>query len=119
MIHFNKFVLLRPLQQGSGRWIVEEPLVYISDAGSLYTVPQGFITDLASIPRFLWSIWPPFGRYASAATLHDYFCESDWISRKDGDKVFLEAMKYSNVPVWKRYIIYWGVRLFAITNHII
>ena len=118
MVHFNKFVLLRPVQGGKGKWVVEEPLVYISDGGSYYTVPLGFVTDLASIPRILWSVWPPFGRYSSAATLHDYLCEVDWVSRYAGDRVFLEAMKYSNVPVFKRWCIYLAVRMYALVNRI-
>ena len=117
-MYFVDFVLLRPVQRGNGRWMVEEPLVYLSDAGSGYTVPQGFITDLASIPRFLWTVWPPFGKYTSAAVLHDYLCESAWISRKDGDKIFLEAMEHSDVPALKRWCIYLAVRLYAVIGRI-
>ena len=41
--------------------------------GELQTViPKGFITDFASVPRWLWSILPPHGKMANAAILHDY-----------------------------------------------
>ncbi len=37
-------------------------------------VPKGFVTDFASIPRALWVILHPTGRYGSAAIIHDYIC---------------------------------------------
>lgn len=42
--------------KGSGRWI---------------DVPIGRITDMASVPRFLWSVLPTTGRYARGAAVHD------------------------------------------------
>lgn len=35
-------------------------------------IPAGYITDFASVPRWLWSILPPHGRMANAAMVHDY-----------------------------------------------
>lgn len=114
----NGGVILKPIQNGTGEWSVFQDMPYEASFGTVYTVPRGFATDLASIPRFIWPIFPPFGKYTSAAVLHDYFCESDWISRADGDRLFLEAMAASNVPRWKRYLIYWAVRAYAIVMRI-
>src|SRR5262245_55189884 len=36
------------------------------------TVPVGFVTDFASIPRIFWSALPPDGRYTYPAIVHDY-----------------------------------------------
>ena len=33
------------------------------------TVPKFFTTDFASVPRILWSIFPPVGNYSSAALI--------------------------------------------------
>lgn len=118
MTHFLKFALLRPLQAGGGRWQLEEPLVYSADDDKIYIVPKGFRTDLASIPKLLWAIWPPFGRYTSAAVLHDYLCENAEVSRYKGDCLFLEAMGWSNVPKFKRWTIFFAVRVFAIIMRI-
>lgn len=112
------WAVLVPLQDGSGKWRLFKDLIFESKFGTVYTVPKGFTTDLASIPRFLWPVFPPFGKYDSAAILHDWFCEHNWISRYDGDRLFLEAMSVSNVPRWKRYLIYWAVRAYAIVMRI-
>lgn len=79
-------------------------------------VPAGFITDFASVPRILWSIIPPTGRYTKAAVLHDYLYVTKGdhnFSRKYCDKLFLEAMKVLKVKKWKRIIMYLAVRAFG------
>lgn len=37
-----------------------------------YLIPQGFVTDGASVPRVLWSMIPPLGPIRYAAFLHDF-----------------------------------------------
>ena len=39
------------------------------------SIPKGFKTDGASIPRIFWSIYPPYkSEYFSACVIHDYLC---------------------------------------------
>lgn len=54
-------------------WTVDRDLVW-RDADQHWTVivPAGFRTDFASVPRGLWNVFPPVGKYAPAAVLHDY-----------------------------------------------
>lgn len=114
MSGFKKWAVTSRLHDGSGKFKLMLDLTYTTLVGTVYTVPRGFQTDFASTPRILWSIFPPHGLYLSAAILHDYFCESDWISRKDGDDLFLEAMGQSHVGKITKILIYGAVRLFAI-----
>ena len=99
------------------KFILKRDLMYRTLAGSVYVVPKGTISDLGSIPRVLWVILPSH-EYPSAFILHDYFCYQDWISRKDGDLLFLEALKASNATNWKAYIMYCGVRAYAVVRRI-
>lgn len=95
-------------------WVLAEELTYFSDIYKIITIPKGFKTDLTSVPRVLWSFFPPDGIYLEAAVLHDYLyskqCALD-ICRKQADKLFLKAMRLLKVTAWKRYMIYYGVRL--------
>ncbi|WP_442908701.1 DUF1353 domain-containing protein, partial [Hydrogenovibrio sp. 3SP14C1] len=34
-------------------------------------VPEGFISDGATVPRIFWPIFPPIGRYLKATLVHD------------------------------------------------
>lgn len=76
-------------------------------------VPVGYITDLASVPRALWSIFPPHGRYAKAAIVHDFLYANAIGDKAFADDVFLEAMTVLDVPRWRRLLMYWAVRLFG------
>lgn len=78
-------------------------------------VPKGFITDFASTPTFLYSIFPPVGIYNKAAIMHDYlydkYCAYQNISRRKADLFFLQAMKVLKVPLVKRLLMYIAVRI--------
>lgn len=95
----------------SGEWILKEKLTYVTEAGEIITVPEGFVTDLASIPRaFHWLI-PVNGKHRSAAIIHDYLYVVKDRSRSEADAIFLEAMKSSGVRWSQRRVMYLAVRL--------
>ncbi len=97
-------------------WRVISPFEYhIGEIGSgqVITVPVGVITDLASVPRLLWTIFPPLGKYSKAAILHDYLYDQAIGTKEWADKIFLEAMEVLGVPKWRRILMYWAVRLFG------
>lgn len=73
-------------------------------------VPTGFLTDFASVPRPLWAIFPPFGRYSRAAVWHDYRYQFGGCSRAQADGEFLAIMKHLGVPRRQRWPMYLGVR---------
>ena len=110
---FKEWAILQRTHDGTGRWRLVKELEYHSDDGGVIIVPRGFLTDLASTPRILWPVFPPYDTYASAAVMHDHLYNIKDRPRKKCDRLFLEAMSHSNVPIWKRYLIYWAVRLFG------
>ena len=98
----------------SGRlWEVEKDFTYVIGKKNFVKVPKGFITDLASIPRVFWSIFPPDGNYTQAAVLHDYLYQMNLFIRKECDGIFLQAMKILKVPLWKRSVMYSALRMFG------
>lgn len=97
-------------------------------------VPKGFITDIASIPRWVWSAFDmlPDGLYRNAAVIHDagymwqgkfpqgWFQElvnGQWVNvvavwRKDDiDRLFLRIMKACGVGRVTRYEMYYAVKI--------
>lgn len=116
MSSFTSPLKIEPANEEMTKWRLIEPFEFYIDepAGRIYyKVPVGFITDFASVPRIFWSILPPWGRYGKAAVLHDFLYKTKSVSREKADRIFLEAMKVLKVPAWKRYIMYWAVRLFG------
>jgi hypothetical protein len=79
-------------------------------------VPEGFITDGASIPQAFWNILSPFGEYFAAAVIHDflYSLASEYkFTRKEIDLIFKEAMYNDGVDWLTREIVYRAVQLFG------
>lgn len=103
-----------------GRWVLDAPLVYRSDVLivdenlGMITVPTGFQTDFASVPRVP-VFFTLFGdRAHREAVLHDYLYRIDAVPRAErsqADNVFLEAMAERGKGFMVRYSMYWGVRL--------
>jgi hypothetical protein len=78
-------------------------------------IPAGFVTDGASIPRFLWRIIDhPFqSDYIEVYVEHDYDYVVGKISRKEADQKMLDGLKAKGMGYFKRHMVYWGVRLFG------
>ena len=98
-----------------GKWKLLKPLVYESDIlKRAVTVPEGFITDFASVPRIP-VIYAMVGNCSHrAAVIHDYLYRINPIpevTRKIADAVFDEAMSVKAIPKWRRWMMWVGVRL--------
>jgi hypothetical protein len=96
-------------------WLLIEGFSYhteIMGIGNIY-VPAGFLTDFASIPRGLWNLFPPTGKYGKAAVIHDYLYRWTDVDRKTCDDIFMEGMEVLEVNWFSRRIIYRAVRLFG------
>jgi len=86
-------------------------------SATVISVPAGTVTDLASAPRLLWAIFPPHGRWAKAAIIHDYLYDQAIGRKADADRTFLEAMTVLGVSRFTRTAMYWAVRLFGRGNY--
>ena len=128
-------------------WTLDTPLKFDSDTLSdegrdllkycgvrvtnknVVSVPKGYITDLASVPRFCWAFIAPFD-VARAAVVHDILYEKINTAyknekiltkhdrekyRKVADDVFKEGMESAvpPVPKWKIWAAYNAVRVFG------
>ena len=94
---------------------------YIGYQGSSnnISVPAGFITDFASIPRILWSVLPPNGKYTKAAVLHDYLYKNAIKNKQWADDVFYEAMLVLGVSKITAKLMYNAVKYFGRGNYVI
>lgn len=94
------------------------------------SIPKGFITDGATIPKLFWNILSPFGRFFKSCALHDYICLmaklhnneaptlKDGISiatkyRKIADTLLSLSMKKQGIALWRRLLIMANVRTYT------
>ena len=95
-------------------WTVHEPVSYQSDVlGITITIPNGYVTDGASIPKLFWNIVSPVGPYFFSAVFHDYGYRWQKFPRRKVDDAFLEGMWVLKCKVWQYVVIYLAVRLFG------
>ena len=98
-----------------------EPIYFLTDSISwrpnagqeayqAVTVPAGFVTDLASIPRIFWSLLRPDGDYAYAAIVHDYLYWTQMRSREEADHILKIAMEDFEIDALTVETIYTAVR---------
>lgn len=94
-----------------GQFILDSALIYQSDyLNSVITVPAGFQTDLASVPR-LPIVYMLIGdKTRQASVVHD-FLYGGIVSRKDADEVFYEAAVATGVPKWIMKSMWLGLRI--------
>ncbi|MDX0445187.1 DUF1353 domain-containing protein [Sinorhizobium medicae] len=74
-------------------------------------VPKGFVTDLASIPRPLWSVLPRQARYTYPAVVHDFLYWFQPCQREEADDVLRLAMEELDVPATASSTIFHAVRM--------
>ena len=92
------------------KWRLLAPLVYDSDILGLITVPAGFDTDLASIPRIARPLITGMGNDRKPAVIHDHLYSIRHLPRSEADAVFLEALECLRVPWIKRRAMWAAVR---------
>lgn len=109
-----------------GEWELTAPLIYQGRCDR-FTVPLGFKTDFASIPRIFSALIPKNGSHDAAAILHDFFYREkpqvfvctlaggrhihEPIDRKDADGLFRRIMKELGVNIVRRNLMYYAVRI--------
>jgi len=75
-----------------------------------YTIPADYVTNMASIPRIFWNIYPPSsGRYRKPAVLHDWMCSNNI---KNRDEIFRDYMLQEGCVLFNVYSFYYSVKLY-------
>lgn len=113
-VAFDSELLLTP--SDPSEWILFQPFkatVYVGKEVRHLVVPAGYITDLASIPK-----WTPVtrsflhGTARRAAVLHDYLYETQ-AGKEFADDVFMAAMKAEGVGWLARSLMFSAVHVFG------
>jgi hypothetical protein len=108
-----------------GRWVLGEQHAITLPDGRVLTLPAGYQTDLATVPRWFWWFVAPFELSIDAPLAHDVLCEFDgappreWLdpyrtyTRAEADKLFGDLMKRNRVRWYKRQPAYWLTRSYG------
>lgn len=102
-----------------------EPLMVQLPCGNYLAIEQGFVSDGASVPPWLWSIFPPYDNVVQTAyVVHDYLYEN-WEksglsaddARKHSDQVMLRlCLQYDTGKTLKHILFYLACRIRGVKN---
>lgn len=106
--------ILMPLSDTD--WVLHEDY-YVKSKHFSFVIPKGFVTDLASVPKVLWNLYPPFGLYTGAAVAHDYLYRTTKmkVTREQADELFKEQMLLAGVRSTQAQLMYLTVSAFGWT----
>lgn len=86
----------------------------IGNTNEKIVVPNGFVTDYASVPKIMWLFGlSPHEQYSRAAIIHDYLYWSQGCTREQADQLMFIAMKESKVGWLGRWLVYLAVNFFG------
>lgn len=75
------------------------------------TVPKGYITNGANIPRVFWWIFPPnLSDIMEAVVVHDYLCDLGEYER--ADEYFKELLNISDISTFSVFILHRSVTTY-------
>lgn len=97
---------------GRGTWQLLSDLVYQSDLlDRVITVPAGFVTDFASVPRIPVAYLLAGDEAHEEAVVHDWLYTTHLCDRATADGVFREAMGATGQAAWRSWLMWLGVRV--------
>lgn len=110
--HLTPTTLIDFRRLGNDKYeLLNDVTVFIAPATPII-IYKGFVTDFASIPNvFHFLIDKDDNAIAIASLVHDVLYRSEWVSRRTADAILLQLMKYRKAPLWKRAMVYLGVRM--------
>jgi hypothetical protein len=87
---------------------------FVIDSRS-FSIPKGFKTDLASIPKIAWPIMSPaHSSLIRPAIVHDWFYKMTCdYNRKQTDLIFYHMLLNDGISPFRACIMYYAVRLFG------
>jgi hypothetical protein len=97
-------------------WQLLAPLL-VAIGDSLIRVPNGFITDFASVPRIPLAFML-FGNIGHrAAVVHDYLYVTAQVSRKQADEILRDLLREEGAGSLRASLMYAGVRVGGASHY--
>lgn len=102
----------------SGRWLDDEHFELEKEfrwdsavLGARVIVPARYVTDFASVPRLPLAFLLVGNTAHVAAVGHDYLYATGIFTKALSDLAFRELMELTNIPAWRRVLLYQGVNV--------
>jgi len=96
-------------------WKIQQPLTVQLSNGEIINIPKGFVYDMSTVPKWLWSFVRPVNDGLFGYLVHDvlYINKVKGMTRKQADKEMLFWTSITNSNKFDNYLRYYIVRLLG------
>ena len=101
--------------KSSKYWKIQQPLTIMLSNRKVINIPKGFIYDMSTVPKWLWSFARPINDGLFGYLIHDalYIERAHNMTRKQADQEMLFWTNITNDNKFDNYLRYYIVRLFG------
>ena len=96
-------------------WKIQQPITIELSTGKIINIPKGFVYDMSTVPKWLWSFIRPVNDGLFGYLIHDslYVERAYRMTRKQCDKEMLFWTNITNDNKFDNYFRYYIVRLLG------
>lgn len=96
-------------------WKIQQPITVTLSNGKTINIPKGFVYDMSTVPKLLWSFVRPFNDGLFGYLVHDvlYVQRVSGMTRAQCDKEMLFWTNLTNDNKFDNYLRYLFVRAFG------
>lgn len=96
-------------------WKIQQPITVTLSNGKVINIPKGFVYDMSTVPKWLWSIVRPFNDGLFGYLVHDrlYVIRDHSMTRKQCDDEMLFWTNLTNDNKFDNKLRYIFVRAFG------
>ena len=96
-------------------WKIQQPITVKLSNGKVINIPKGFLYDMSTVPKSLWSFVRPFNDGLFGYLIHDvlYVQRTHGMTRAQCDKEMLFWTSITNKNKFDNYLRYAFVRLLG------
>jgi len=96
-------------------WKIQNPITVELSNGEVINIPKGFVYDMSTVPKWLWSFVRPFNDGLFGYLIHDrlYVIRDHKMTRKQVDKEMLFWTNITNDNKFDNKFRYYIVRLLG------
>jgi hypothetical protein len=101
--------------KSSKYWKIQQPITVTLSNGKVINIPKGFVYDMSTVPKWLWSFVRPFNDGLFGYLVHDilYVQRAHGMTRAQCDKEMLFWTNLTNSNKFDNYLRYFVVRLLG------
>jgi len=96
-------------------WKIQNPITVELSNGEVINIPKGFVYDMSTVPKWLWSFVRPVNDGLFGYLVHDvlYVNKVKGMTRKQADKEMLFWTSITNSNKFDNHLRYYIVRLLG------